>query len=167
MEQLAKLKPVFAKDGSVTAGNSSGMNDGASAIVVARESKARELGLPIRAKIRAYASAGVDPAVMGIGPIPATRAALDRAGMNAADLDLIELNEAFASQAVYCMNELGLDPDKVNVYGGAIALGHPISASGGVLITKLINAMEDRDASTGLVTMCIGGGQGIALILER
>lgn len=167
MEQLAKLKPVFAKDGSVTAGNSSGMNDGASALVVARESKAKELGLPIRARIKAYASAGVDPAVMGIGPIPATRAALDRAGMVAADLDLIELNEAFASQAVYCMNELGLDPDKVNVYGGAIALGHPISASGGVLITKLINAMEDRDVATGLVTMCIGGGQGIALILER
>ena len=167
METLAKLKPVFAKDGTVTAGNSSGMNDGASALVVARESKAKELGLPIRATIRAYASAGVDPAVMGVGPIPATRDALDRAGMVAADLDLIELNEAFASQAVYCMNELGLDPDKVNVYGGAIALGHPISASGGVLITKLINAMEDRDASTGLVTMCIGGGQGIALILER
>jgi len=167
LETLGKLKPVFDSEGTVTAGNSSGMNDGASAVVVMSAAKAKELGLEPLARIRAYAYAGVDPALMGIGPIPATRQALKRAGMDIKDIDLVELNEAFASQAVYCARELGLEPDRTNVYGGAIALGHPISASGGCLIAKLLYAMRDRDATTGLVTMCIGGGQGISLILER
>jgi len=135
--------------------------------VVMTASKAKELGLEPMAKIKAYAYVGVEPSLMGIGPVPATRLALAKAGMEADDLDLIELNEAFASQVVYCVDELGLDADKTNIYGGAIALGHPISASGAVLITKLLYAMRDQDASTGLVTMCIGGGQGMSIIFER
>lgn len=168
MESLTKLKPVFDREnGSVTAGNSSGMNDAASAMVVMTASKAKELGLTPMAKIRSYAYIGVEPSLMGIGPVPATRMALERAGMELSDIDLIELNEAFASQVVYCAEELGMDADKTNVYGGAIALGHPISASGACLITKLLYAMQDKDATTGLVTMCIGGGQGMTIIFER
>ncbi|MBU1742639.1 MAG: acetyl-CoA C-acyltransferase, partial [Proteobacteria bacterium] len=169
MAMLQKLRPVFVKDGTVTAGNSSGMNDAGAACVVMRESKARELGREPLAYIKAYAYVGVDPAHMGIGPVPATRAALEKAGMTVDDLDLIELNEAFASQAVYCVRELGLEDhrDKVNVFGGAIALGHPISGSGACLITKLLYALKDLDKTVGLVTMCIGGGQGISLIVER
>jgi len=167
LEALSKLRPVFDSEGTVTAGNSSGMNDGAAAAVVMSAAKARDLGLEPLARIRGYAYAGVDPALMGIGPIPATRQALKRAGMDIKDIDLVELNEAFASQSVYCARELGLDLDKTNIYGGAIALGHPISASGGCLVAKMLYAMRDRDAATGLVTMCIGGGQGISLILER
>ncbi len=168
MEALQKLGPAFDREnGTVTAGNSSGMNDGAAATVVMTASKAKELGLTPLAKIKSYAYVGVEPSLMGIGPVPATRMALKKAGMELGDIDLIELNEAFASQVVYCAEELGMDPDKTNVYGGAIALGHPISASGATLITKLLHAMKDKDASTGLVTMCIGGGQGMTIIFER
>ncbi|MBW2617443.1 MAG: acetyl-CoA C-acetyltransferase [Deltaproteobacteria bacterium] len=168
MEALAKLKPAFDPEGgTVTAGNSSGMNDAGAATVVMSAAKAKELGLEPMAKIKAYAYVGVEPSLMGIGPVPATRLALERAGMEIGDLDLIELNEAFASQVVYCVDELGLDADKTNIYGGAIALGHPISASGAVLITKLLYAMRDQDASIGMVTMCIGGGQGMSIIFER
>jgi acetyl-CoA C-acetyltransferase len=168
METLSKLGPAFDREnGSVTAGNSSGMNDGAAATVVMTAKKAKELGLTPLAKIKSYAYVGVEPSLMGIGPVPATKMALERAGMEMGDIDLIELNEAFASQVVYCAEELKMDPAKVNVYGGAIALGHPISASGATLITKLLHAMKDQDAGTGLVTMCIGGGQGMTIIFER
>ncbi|MBI5584568.1 MAG: acetyl-CoA C-acetyltransferase [Deltaproteobacteria bacterium] len=167
MESLTKLPPAFKKEGTVTAGNSSGMNDGASALVVMAREKAEALGLKPLATIIAHASAGVEPSLMGIGPVPATRLALKRAGLTIDDIDLIELNEAFASQAVYCLKELGMNLDKVNVNGGAIALGHPISASGGCLLVKLLYEMGRRDSRYGLVTMCIGGGQGIALIVER
>lgn len=168
MEALKKLKPAFRKGGSVTAGNSSGMNDGASAMVVMAKEKADALGIKPMAYIRAYASVGVDPSVMGIGPIPATRLALKRAGLTIDQMDVIELNEAFASQALACIRELGMkDMDKINPNGGAIALGHPVSASGGVLVTKLVYQMIAQDAKFGLATLCIGGGQGLALILER
>jgi acetyl-CoA acetyltransferase family protein len=167
MEKLAKLQPAFRKGGTVTAGSSSGMNDGASALIVMRESKAKELGVTPLASIVGFASAGVDPSVMGIGPIPATRKVLEKTGLTIDQIDLIELNEAFASQSLVCIRELGMDIAKVNIYGGAIALGHPVSASGGVLLTKLIHALKDRNARYGLATMCIGGGQGIAMILER
>jgi acetyl-CoA C-acetyltransferase len=166
-EMLEKLPPAFKKEGTVTAGNSSGMNDGASALVVMSREKAQALGLKPLAAIVSYASAGVEPSLMGIGPIPATRKALEKAGLAMADMDLIELNEAFASQALVCANELGMDLSKVNVNGGAIALGHPISASGGCLLVKLIYEMGRRNSRYGLATMCIGGGQGIALIVER
>jgi acetyl-CoA C-acetyltransferase len=167
IEALQKLKPPFRKGGSVTAGNASGMNDGASALVVMAKDKADQLGIKPMASIVSYASVGVDPAYMGIGPIPATRMALERAGLTIKDMDLIELNEAFASQALACIRELDMDMDKVNVNGGAIALGHPVSASGGAILTKLLYAMAERDARYGLATLCIGGGQGMALILER
>jgi acetyl-CoA C-acetyltransferase len=167
MEGLAKLQPAFRKGGTVTAGSSSGMNDGASAMVIMSKEKADALGIEPMATILAYASAGVDPSVMGIGPIPATKLALEKAGLTIDQIDLIELNEAFASQALACMRELKMDPEKVNIYGGAIALGHPVSASGGVLINKLLYSMKDRNARYGLATLCIGGGQGMALILER
>jgi acetyl-CoA C-acetyltransferase len=167
MESLVKLAPAFKKEGTVTAGNSSGMNDGASALVVMSREKAEALGLKPLASIVSYASVGVEPSLMGIGPVPATRLALERAGLTVADLDLIELNEAFASQAVYCFKELGMNWDNVNVNGGAIALGHPISASGGCLLVKLLYEMGRRDSRYGLATMCIGGGQGISLIVER
>ena len=166
-DKLAKLKPAFREGGTVTAGSSSGMNDGASALVVMSESKAKSLGLTPLASIVSYASAGVEPSLMGIGPIPATRLALEKAGMTVDQLDLVELNEAFASQSLVCIRELGLDMDKVNVNGGAIALGHPVSASGGVLLTKLLYELKERNLKYGLATMCIGGGQGIAIILER
>lgn len=167
LESLAKLPPAFKKEGTVTAGNSSGMNDGASALVVTTREKAEALGLKPLAAVVSYASVGVEPSMMGIGPVPATRLALEKAGLTVQDLDLVELNEAFASQAVYCVKELGLDMEKVNVNGGAIALGHPISASGGCLLVKLIYEMGRRNSRYGLATMCIGGGQGIALIVER
>ncbi len=168
MESLQKLKPAFVKTGgSVTAGNASGMNDGASAIMLMSKEKADALGIKPMASIVSYASTGVDPALMGIGPIPATRMALEKAGLTMADIDLIELNEAFASQALACMRELGMDLEKVNVNGGAIALGHPVSASGGALVTKLVYELQARNLRYGLVTLCIGGGQGLALIVER
>ena len=167
LESLGRLSTPFRKGGSVTAGNASGMNDGASALVVMSGEKARALGLSPMATIVSYASVGVDPAYMGIGPIPATQMALEKAGLKIGDIDLIELNEAFASQSLACIRELDMDPDKVNVNGGAIALGHPVSASGGVLVTKLLYALEQKNLTYGLATLCIGGGQGLALILRR
>ncbi|MBW2369924.1 MAG: acetyl-CoA C-acetyltransferase [Deltaproteobacteria bacterium] len=167
METLQKLKPPFRKGGSVTAGNASGMNDGASALVVMSRDKADELGIEPLATIVSYASAGVDPAYMGIGPIPATKMALEKAGLTMDQIDLVELNEAFASQSLACIRELGMDMDKVNINGGAIALGHPVSGSGGVIVTKLLYAMKERQARYGMATLCIGGGQGMTLIVER
>ncbi len=167
-EALAKLRPAFKRDGgSVTAGNSSGINDGASAVLVVEAARARELGLRPMARVVATAVAGVDPAVMGIGPVPATRKVLERAGIDVADLDLIELNEAFASQSIAVIDELGLDPAKVNPNGGAIALGHPLGMSGGRLITMLTHELRRTGGRYGLATMCIGVGQGIATIVER
>lgn len=167
LESLSKLKPAFRKGGSVTAGNSSGMNDGAAALVIMSKEKANALGIEPMATIVSYASAGVEPSLMGIGPIPATKLALAKAGLTIDQIDLIELNEAFASQALACIRELGMNIDKVNVNGGAIALGHPVSGSGGVIVTKLLYAMKERKARYGLATLCIGGGQGLALIVER
>ncbi|MBI4800049.1 MAG: acetyl-CoA C-acetyltransferase [Desulfarculus sp.] len=166
-EQLANLKPVFKKGGSVTAGNSSGMNDGASAVVVASREKAAELGLKPLVSIVAYASVGVEPAYMGIGPVDATKLALKKAGLQVGDIGLVELNEAFASQSLACIRLLGLDEARVNVNGGAIALGHPISATGGVILTKLIHEMKRSGQELGLATMCLGGGQGVALIVRN
>jgi acetyl-CoA C-acetyltransferase len=167
MEALQRLKPPFRKGGSVTAGTSSGMNDGACALVVMSRDKADELGMKPMATIVSYASAGVDPAYMGIGPIPATRMALEKAGLTMDDIDLIELNEAFASQAIACIRELNMDMEKVNVNGGAIAMGHPVSASGGMIVTKLLYELKARNLRYGLATLCIGGGQGMALIVEN
>jgi 3-oxoadipyl-CoA thiolase len=167
MEALARLRPAFREGGSVTAGNSSGINDGAAAVLVVEADRARELGLEPMARIVSTAVAGVDPAVMGVGPVPATRKALARAGLSVADLDLVELNEAFASQSVVCMDELGLDPEKVNVNGGAIALGHPLGASGARLMTMLVHELRRIGGRYGLATMCIGVGQGIATVVER
>jgi acetyl-CoA acetyltransferase family protein len=168
LEQLATLKPAFRRDesGSVTAGNSSGINDGAAALLVTSEARARELGLRPMARMLASAVAGVDPARMGLGPIPASRKALERAGLTVAHLDLVELNEAFAAQAIPCIRELGLDPERVNVNGGAIAIGHPLGASGARLVTTLLHEMRRRGARYGLATMCIGVGQGIASVWE-
>jgi 3-oxoadipyl-CoA thiolase len=166
-EALARLRPAFRDGGSVTAGNSSGINDGASAVLMVEAERARELGLRPLARVVSTAVAGVDPAVMGIGPIPATRKALERAGIGVTDLDLVELNEAFASQSIVCINELGLDPDRVNVNGGAIALGHPLGMSGGRLITMLAHELRRTGGRYGLATMCIGVGQGIATVIER
>ena len=167
LEKLAKLRPAFKKDGTVTAGNASGINDSAAALVVMSREKAEQLGLKPLAVIKSYASAGVDPAVMGTGPIPASRKALEKAGWKVADLDLIEANEAFAAQALSVMKELELDPEKTNVNGGAIALGHPIGASGARVFVSLLHEMQKRDAKRGLATLCIGGGQGIACAVER
>ena len=167
MEALTRLKPAFREDGSVTAGNSSGINDGASATVVVEADLARRLGLRPMARILATAVAGVDPSVMGLGPIPATRKALARAGLEVGDLELIKLNEAFASQSIAVVRELGLDIERVNVNGGAIAMGHPLGMSGARLITMLAHELERRQARYGLATMCIGVGQGIATIIER
>ena len=167
-EALARLRPAFAKDdGSVTAGNSSGINDGASAVLLVEAERARDLGLRPMARVVSTAIAGVDPAVMGIGPVPASRKALERAGIAVEDLDLIELNEAFASQGLATIDELGLDPSKVNVNGGAIALGHPLGMSGGRLITMLTHELRRTGGRYGLATMCIGVGQGIATVVER
>jgi acetyl-CoA C-acetyltransferase len=164
---LAGLKPAFKKEGTVTAGNASGLNDGAAALVVMTRDEAERRGSPILARIAGWASCGVDPAIMGIGPVPASRRALEKAGWSVADLDLIEANEAFAAQALAVGKEMGWDPDKVNVNGGAIAIGHPIGASGARVLTTLIYEMAKRDAKKGLATLCIGGGMGIALCVER
>ena len=168
LESLAGLKPAFKRDasGSVTAGNSSGINDGAAAVLVTSEARARELGLRPMARLVASAVAGVDPATMGLGPIPASQRALERAGLTVDDLDLVELNEAFAAQAIPVMRELGLDPEKTNVNGGAIAIGHPLGASGARLTATLLHEMRRRGARYGLATMCIGVGQGIAAVFE-
>ena len=166
-EKIAKLRPAFTREGTVTAANASGLNDGAAAVVVMSRAKADELGLPVMAGISAYASAGVDPAIMGTGPIPATGRCLDKAGWTVDDLDLVEANEAFAAQAISVNNGLGWDTQKVNIYGGAIALGHPIGASGCRVLVTLLHAMPRRDARKGLATLCIGGGQGVALAVER
>jgi len=164
---LARLRPVFRQGGTVTAGNSSGINDGASAVLVVEGERARSLGLKPMARVVSTAVAGVDPAIMGYGPVPATRKALARAGIDVADVDLVELNEAFASQSIVCIDELGLDPAKVNVNGGAIALGHPLGMSGSRLITMLTHELCRTGGRFGLATMCIGVGQGIATIVER
>ncbi len=168
VESLSALKPAFMPGmGTVTAGNSSPLNDGAAAMLVMSEERAKDLGLKPIARVKATAVAGVDPAVMGTGPVPATKKALQRAGMSLADIDVIELNEAFAAQALACIQMLELDAEKVNVRGGAVAIGHPLGASGARIATTLINNMIDRDANIGLATMCIGVGQGIATIFER
>ena len=166
-EGLAKLRTAFSKDGTVTAGNASGLNDGAAAVVMMRAEEASRRGLKPLAKVVSWATVGVDPAVMGSGPIPASRAALDKAGWKVEDLDLIEANEAFAAQACAVNNDLGWDTDKVNVNGGAIALGHPIGASGTRVMVTLLHEMAKRDARKGLATLCIGGGMGIAMCVER
>jgi 3-oxoadipyl-CoA thiolase len=167
IEQLSNLKPAFAKDGTVTAGNSSGINDGAAAMLLASEDAVRKYQLKPMAKIVSMAVAGVDPSIMGIGPVPATKKALQRAGLNSADIDLIELNEAFASQSIACIRDLGLDSDKVNVNGGAIAIGHPLGCSGARISTTLLHEMKRRDSQFGLATMCVGVGQGAAMIFEN
>ena len=164
---LAKLKPAFDKAGTVTAGSASGINDGAAAMVIMSADEAERRGLKPLARIVSWAQAGVDPAIMGSGPIPATRAALAKAGWTIDDLDLIEANEAFAAQALAVGKDLGFDPEKLNVNGGAIAIGHPIGASGTRILTTLLYEMQKRDAHRGLATLCIGGGQGIALCVER
>jgi len=166
-ESLGKLKPAFKKDGTVTAGNASGINDGAAALVIMSAEKAEELGIKPLAKIVSYGSYGLDPAIMGYGPFYATKVALEKAGLAVEDLDLIEANEAFASQSLAVAKDLGFDMDKVNVNGGAIALGHPIGASGARILTSLLYEMQRRDAKRGLATLCIGGGMGTALIVER
>jgi acetyl-CoA C-acetyltransferase len=166
-EAMAKLKPVFKPEGTVTAGNASGMNDAGAAVVLMSASKASELGAPVRARILAYASSGVDPAIMGIGPVPAVRRVLERSGRSLDEIGVIELNEAFAAQALAVIDELELDTDKVNPNGGAIALGHPIGATGAAITAKLLDEMEREDHALGLVTLCIGGGQGIAMLLGR
>lgn len=167
LEALAKLKPAFKKDGTVTAGNASGINDGAAAVVLMSKEKAEELGIKPLVTIVSYASAGVDPKIMGYGPVPASQKALAKANMTIEDIDLVEANEAFAAQALAVMKGLGLDPEKTNVNGGAIALGHPIGCSGTRILVTLIHEMIKRDAKTGLATLCIGGGQGTALIVKR
>ena len=167
IDSLAKLRPAFTKDGTVTAGNASGINDGAAAVMVMTASKAQELGLKPMAKIVSYASAGVDPKIMGTGPIPATSKCLDKAGWNASELDRVEANEAFAAQAMSVNDVLGLDKSKVNVTGGAIALGHPIGASGARILVTLLHGMQRDKAIKGLATLCIGGGMGVAMAVER
>jgi acetyl-CoA C-acetyltransferase len=167
LEALASLRPAFAKDGTVTAGNASGLNDGAAAVIMTTASKAKELGLPVLAKIKAYASSGLDPAFMGMGPVSATKLCLKKAGWTPDDLDLLEINEAFAAQAVAVNKEMGWDTSKINVNGGAIAIGHPIGASGARVLVTLIHEMIRRDAKNGLASLCIGGGMGVALAIER
>ncbi|MGF7150903.1 acetyl-CoA C-acetyltransferase [Sphingomonas zeicaulis] len=167
IETMSGLRPAFKKDGSVTAANASGLNDGAAALVLMTREEAEKRGAKVLARIASWASAGVDPAVMGLGPVPATKRALEKAGWTVGDLDLIEANEAFAAQALAVGKELGLDPEKVNVNGGAIAIGHPIGASGARVLTTLLYEMEKRDAKKGLATLCIGGGMGIAMCVER
>ena len=167
LEAMEKLRPAFARDGSVTAGNASGLNDGAAAVMVMTEEEASRRGLTPLARIASYATAGLDPAIMGTGPIPASRKALEKAGWSAADLDLVEANEAFAAQACAVNRDMGWDPEKVNVNGGAIAIGHPIGASGARILNTLLHEMARRDARKGLATLCIGGGMGVAMCLER
>lgn len=167
IEKLAKLKPAFKKDGTVTAGNASGINDGGAMLILMAKEKALELGIKPLVTIKSYASAALDPKIMGYGPVPATKKALERAGLTVDDIDLVEANEAFAAQSLAVVKDLGLDPGNVNVNGGAIALGHPIGASGARILVTLIYEMIKRDAKTGLATLCIGGGQGTAVIVER
>ncbi len=167
VEVLAKLRPAFKQGGTVTAGNASGLNDGAAALVLTRGDKAQSLGLHPMARIVSYASVGLDPAYMGLGPIDATRKALRKANLDLSQIDLVEVNEAFASQSIVVLNELGLDWSRVNVNGGAVALGHPIGASGSRILVTLLYEMEKRDLHLGLATLCIGGGQGVAMIVER
>jgi acetyl-CoA C-acetyltransferase len=167
MEALSRLRAAFKEGGNVTAGNASGINDGAAAVVVASRRKADELGLKPRLRLVARAEAGVEPSIMGSGPIPAVRRVLQKAGMTLDQMDVVELNEAFASVAAACSKELGLDEEKTNPNGGAIALGHPVGATGAILTVKIMYEMERRQARFGLVTLCIGGGQGIATIFER
>ncbi|RDE06710.1 acetyl-CoA C-acetyltransferase [Sphingomonas aracearum] len=167
LDSVSGLRPAFKKDGTVTAANASGINDGAAALVVMSREEAERRGSPILGRIASWASAGVDPSIMGIGPVPATRRALEKAGWSIADLDLIEANEAFAAQALSVGRELGWDADRVNVNGGAIAIGHPIGASGARVLTTLLYEMGKRDAKKGLATLCIGGGMGIAMCIER
>jgi acetyl-CoA C-acetyltransferase len=166
-EALGSLKPAFSKEGTVTAGNASGINDGAAAVLVMSAKKAEALGLKPLARIKAYANAGVDPKVMGMGPVPASRRCLERAGWNVGDLDLLEINEAFAAQALAVHKQMGWDTSKVNVNGGAIAIGHPIGASGCRVLVTLLHEMQKRDAKRGLASLCIGGGMGVALAVER
>jgi acetyl-CoA C-acetyltransferase len=166
-DAMAKLKPAFKADGTVTAGNASGMNDAGAAVVLMSAAKAKQLGAPIRARVLAYASCGVDPAIMGIGPVPAVRKVLERTGRTLEEIGVIELNEAFAAQTLAVIDELGLNEEKVNPNGGAIALGHPIGATGAAITAKALDEMERQDHELGLVTLCIGGGQGIALLLGR
>lgn len=166
MESLSKLRPAFIENGTVTAGNSSTINDGAAAVLLMSAEKAKKLGVTPLARVVAWGEAGVDPDIMGIGPVPATRLALKKAGMTIEDMDLIELNEAFAAQSIAVIKELGMDLNKVNINGGAIALGHPVGATGAILIAKLIYELKRRGLKTGLATLCIGGGQGISTIIE-
>ncbi|SDA68132.1 MULTISPECIES: acetyl-CoA C-acetyltransferase [unclassified Janthinobacterium] len=167
LESLAGLRPAFAKDGTVTAGNASGLNDGAAAVIMMSASQAKELGLKPLARIKAYASSGLDPAVMGMGPVSASRLCLKKAGWTHEELDLMEINEAFAAQAIAVNKEMGWDTSKINVNGGAIAIGHPIGASGARILVTLIHEMIRRDAKKGLAALCIGGGMGVALAIER
>ncbi|SEF17435.1 acetyl-CoA C-acetyltransferase [Jiangella alba] len=167
LEKLAALQPVFRPDGTVTAGNCTPLNDGAAAVVIMSDTRARELGLTPLARIVATATSALSPEIMGLGPVESTRRALDRAGMTIGDVDLVEINEAFAAQVVPSARQLGIDHDKLNVHGGAIALGHPFGSTGARIMTTLVNGLRTRDASIGLETMCVGGGQGMAIILER
>jgi acetyl-CoA C-acetyltransferase len=167
LEALASLRPAFSKDGTVTAGNASGLNDGAAAVIMMSASKAKALGLTPMARVKAYSSAGVDPSIMGMGPVSATRLCLTKAGWTHEDLDLMEINEAFAAQAIAVNKEMGWDTSKINVNGGAIALGHPIGASGARILVTLLHEMVRRDAKRGLASLCIGGGMGVALAVER
>jgi len=167
VESLSNLRPVFKKNGTVTAGNASSINDGAAMVILMSEEKASSLGINPKMKWHTRGAAGVEPAIMGTGPVPAVNKALHKAGMNISDIDVIELNEAFASQALYCIRELGLDMDKTNVNGSGISLGHPVGATGAIMTVKIMEEMEQSDMNLGLVTMCVGGGQGIATIFER
>jgi acetyl-CoA C-acetyltransferase len=167
LDNMTALKPAFKKDGSVTAANASGLNDGAAAVMLMSATKAKELGLPVLARIQAYASAGLDPSIMGMGPVPASKKCLEKAGWSASELDLMEINEAFAAQACAVNKEMGWDTSKINVNGGAIALGHPIGASGCRVLVSLIHEMNKRDAKKGLASLCIGGGMGVALAISR
>ncbi|MGZ4186241.1 MAG: acetyl-CoA C-acyltransferase, partial [Solirubrobacteraceae bacterium] len=167
LEGLAKLRPAFDKDGTVTAGNASGVNDAAAAAVVMSATRAEQLGAPVKGRILSYAVCGVEPTTMGIGPVPAIRKALERAGRTLDEVDVIELNEAFAAQSLAVLHDLGLDTVRVNPNGGAIGLGHPVAATGAILVTKLLNEMERQDHTLGLVSLCIGGGQGIAMLIAR
>jgi acetyl-CoA C-acetyltransferase len=167
MESLQNLKPVFKKDGTVTAGNASSINDGAAAIVMMSKDAASSLGLAPKMKWRKRGVAGVEPAIMGTGPVPAVQKVLAKEGMTVSDIDVIELNEAFASQALYCIRELDFDIEKTNINGSGISLGHPVGATGAILTVKIMEELIRTDSSTGLVTMCVGGGQGVATIFER
>jgi acetyl-CoA C-acetyltransferase len=166
-EGMAKLKPAFSKDGSVTAGNASGLNDGAAGVVVMTAQRAKQLGLTPLARIASYATVALDPSIMGMGPVPASKKALERAGWKPQDLDLLEINEAFAAQACAVNNEMGWDTSKVNVNGGAIAIGHPIGASGCRILVTLLHEMGKRNAKKGIASLCIGGGMGVAMCVER